>query len=49
MTIIFLTFTPLATAAVSEAPDARRSYPKRVRLRTSQNTTPTSTAMSANP
>ncbi|CAM5419520.1 hypothetical protein SVIOM74S_09678 [Streptomyces violarus] len=28
--------TPLAAAAVCEAPEARRSKPKRVRLRTTQ-------------
>ena len=36
MTIIRLTLTPLATAAVSDWPVARRSKPNRVRLSTTQ-------------
>ena len=49
MTIIRLTLTPLATAAVSDMPVARRSKPKRVRLSTNQKAKPTTTASRIRP
>jgi len=48
-TTIFRTSTPLATAAASFMPVARRSNPKRVRLTTNQKATPTITASTTRP
>ena len=44
-----LTFTPLAAAADSERPVARRSKPNRVRLSVSWNATPTTIATKTKP
>lgn len=44
-----LTFTPDAVAAVSERPVARRSKPKRVRVRVNWKATPTRIAMKRKP
>ena len=49
MTTIRRTSTPLATAAVSLMPVARRSKPNRVRLTRNQKATPTSTASTMSP
>ena len=49
MTTIRRTSTPLATAALSLMPVARRSKPKRVLLTTNQKATPTTTASTMSP